>query len=160
MKRNLSLLVLVVMLLYLALAACAGGGAPRGDWEVRISGAVSNPMTLTYNDLAKREMVTLENVLMRRSQGEDRTNTWEGPALAAILEEAGMSANATGLVCSAADGYAMEMTMDDLKGGIIALKVDGEWLATEDPSDPLRIVLPDKPANFWVRQLIEINVVE
>lgn len=160
MKRTVSLFLLVAVLLLPVLAACAGGGAPRVDWEVRITGAVSNPMTLTYNDLAKREMVTLENVLMRRSQGEDRTNTWEGPSLAAILEEAGMSANATGLVCPAADGYAMEMTMDDLKDGIIALKVDGEWIAATDPSDPLRIVLPDKPANFWVRQLIEINVVE
>lgn len=159
MKRNLSLLVLVAMLLSLALAAC-GGGAPSVDWEVKVSGAVSNPMTLSYDDLAKRDMVTLKDVLMRKSQGEDQTNSWEGPALAPILEEAGISANAAGLVCTAADGYAREMTMEDLKDGIIALKMDGAWIAAEDASNPLRIVLPDKPANFWISQLTEISVVE
>lgn len=159
MKRHVSLLVLVTVLLSLALAAC-GGAAPKVDWDVTITGAVSSPMTLSYADLAKRDMVKLENVLMRKSQGEDQTNTWEGPALAAILEEAGMSANATGLVYTAADGYAREMTMEDLKDGIIALKMDGEWIAAEDASNPLRIVLPDKPANFWISQLAEISVVE
>ena len=159
MKRNVSLLVLAAVLLSLALAAC-GGGAPKVDWEVKISGAVSNPMTMAYGDLAKRDMVTLKDVLMRKSQGEDQTNTWEGPALAALLQETGMSANAKGLVCTAADGYAREMTMEDLKDGIIALKVDGEWIAAADSSNPLRIVLPDKPANFWISQLAEISVVE
>jgi len=50
--------------------------------------------------------------------------------------------------------------MEDLKDGIIALKMDGEWVAAEDASNPLRIVLPDKPANFWISQLVEISVVE
>ena len=160
MRRTLSTLVLVTALLCLALTACAGSGAPQVDWEVKITGAVSNPMAITYSDLTKREMVTLKDVLMRKSQGEDQINTWEGPALAAILEEAGISANATGLVCIAADGYAREMTMEDLKDGIIALKMDGEWIAAAEPSNPLRIVLPDKPANFWISQLTEISVVE
>lgn len=159
MKRHVSLLVLVVILFTVVLSAC-GSGAPKVDWEIKISGAVSKPMTLSYADLAKRDMVTLKDVLMRKSQGEDQTNTWEGPALAAILEEAGISANAAGLVCTANDGYAREMTMEDLKDGIIALKMDGEWIAAEDASNPLRIVLPDKPANFWISQLAEINVVE
>jgi DMSO/TMAO reductase YedYZ molybdopterin-dependent catalytic subunit len=159
MKRHVSLLVFIAVLLSLALAAC-GSGAPKVDWEVKVTGAVSSPLTLSYADLAKRDMVTLEDVLMRKSQGEDQTNSWEGPALAPILEEAGMSANAAGLVCTATDGYAREMTMEDLKDGIIALKMDGEWVAAEDASNPLRIVLPDKPANFWISQLVEISVTE
>jgi len=159
MKRNVSLLILVAALLALALTAC-GNGAPKVDWQVKISGAVSNPMTLSYADIAKRDMVTLVDVLMRKSQGEDTTNDWEGPDLMAVLNEAGMSANATGIVCTAADGYAREMTMADLDNGIIALKMDGAWVAAEDPTNPLRIVLPDKPANFWISQLVEISVTE
>jgi DMSO/TMAO reductase YedYZ molybdopterin-dependent catalytic subunit len=151
--------VLAIVLLGVALAAC-GGNAPKVDWSIEINGAVSQPLTLTYAELAKREQVTLENVLMRRSQGEDTTNTWVGPDLAAILQEAGISDGATGITAFAADGYAMSMTMEDIKGAIIALQVDGEWIAEDEDHGPIRIVAPEKPANHWLFQLTTITVEE
>ena len=158
MKRHVFLLVAFVTMATLVISAC-GGGAPKVDWEVRITGAVSNPLTLTYKDLAKRDAATLKDVLMRRSQGEDTVNTWEGPPLSPILEEAGLSGKATGVLCTAADGYAREMALPDLQDAIVALKVDGEWIAT-DEKGPIRLVVPNKPANHWLFQLVEIQVVE
>ena len=158
MKRNLVLLTLSAALLLLSLSAC-GSGAPRVDWELRVTGAVSDPLTLSYQDLARRDMVTLEDVVMSRSQGEDTINTWEGPAVAPILEEAGISASATAVLCTASDGYAREMTRADLEEAIIAVKMDGEWIASGD-NGPIRIVVPNKPGNFWLYELVEMEVVE
>ena len=84
-------------------------------------------MTLSYKELTQREQVDLSEIMMLKSQGEDEVTSWSGPSLAPILEEAGASANAVTLVCTAADGYAKEIPMSDLENSIIALKRDGEW---------------------------------
>ncbi len=154
-----SLLMILIVALIVGLSAC-GGGAPSVDWTLKVTGAVSKPLTLSYRDLVAREQVTLEDVLMRKSQGEDTVNSWEGPSVAAILEEAGASASAKALVCTAADGYAMEIAMANLDNAIIALKRDGEWSASDEKSGPIRIVVPDLPANSWLFQLVEMQVVE
>ncbi|NLD71399.1 MAG: molybdopterin-dependent oxidoreductase [Chloroflexi bacterium] len=157
MSIRKSLLPLFVALLVVTLGAC-GGNAPSIDWTVNVTGAVSNPLEISYHDLVGREQVTLEDVLMRRSQGEDSTNSWEGPAVGAILEEAGASASATAIVCMADDGYAMEIPLGELGDAIIALKRDGEWIGEE--GGVIRIVVPSLPANSWISQLTDIQVVE
>ncbi len=159
MRRTLSLLLLLCVVLSLALMACSGSGAPKVEWELKISGAVSNPMTMSYQDLAKKDQVALNDVLMRRSQGEDINTSWEGPALETILKEAGVSANAKTITFVAADGYAKEMNLADLNQAIIALKGDGKWIAGEE-NGPLRLVVPDQPANAWIYQITEIQVAE
>jgi hypothetical protein len=160
MRRTLSLLILLSLILSLALIACSGGtGAPKVEWEIKISGAVSKPGTITYQDLAKKKQVELKEVLMRRSQGEDTTTNWEGPALDDILQEAGISANAKSILFVASDGYAKEMNIADLSQAIIALKGEGKWLAG-DEKGPLRLVIPDQPANSWISQITEIQVTE
>jgi DMSO/TMAO reductase YedYZ molybdopterin-dependent catalytic subunit len=166
MRKRLILLALFAIVLSFALSACgaAGGGgassAPKVDWKVSITGAVSKPLALTYADLAKRPQVTLKDVVMRRSQGEETKNTWSGPSLEAILKDAGISAKATGITCIAKDSYAMKMTMDDIKNAIIALKQDDKFIDTDAKSGPVRMLAPDKTANFWVGQLVEIKVTE
>lgn len=160
MRTRYTSLAILLVALAIGLAACSGGGAPKVDWNLDISGAVTKPLTLSYADLARREQVTIENVLMRRSQGEDTTNTWEGPSLAAILEEAGASASARATTCTAADGYAIEIPIADLQDAIVALKQDGAWSADDEKSGPIRIVVPDLPANSWIYQLVKIEVVE
>jgi len=159
MKRTQSLLLITILVVVLALVAC-GSGAPNVDWNLDISGAVSNPITLTYADLVKRDQLFLDDVVMRKSQGEDTVNDWEGPALDAILAEAGASEGFVSIVCTASDGYAKEIAAADLAEGIIALKQDGEWIATSDPDSPIRIVIPGLPANSWLFGLAEIQVVE
>jgi DMSO/TMAO reductase YedYZ molybdopterin-dependent catalytic subunit len=158
MKRHLVPLVLIAILFSLVLTSC-GSSAPKVDWELSITGAVSKPLTLSYKDLTKRDQVTLEQILMQKSHGEDQINTWEGPALASILEEAGASANAVSLICTASDSYAKEIPMADLDDSIIALKMDGKWIAGEGKG-PIRLVVPSKPSDRWLFQLTSIEVIE
>ncbi len=163
MKKGFALLILLFVVLATVACGSAGGGgaanAPKVDWTLSITGAVSKPLTLSYADLAKRPQTTLKDVTMTRSQGEATKNAWTGPALADLFKEAGISANAKGITCLAKDGYAMEMTMDDVKNAIIAMKQDDQWINAGDKG-PIRLVAPDKTANFWVAQLQEIKVSE
>jgi DMSO/TMAO reductase YedYZ molybdopterin-dependent catalytic subunit len=157
--RWMSLLILSALLV--GLVGC-GSGAPKVDWEIKIIGAVDQPLTVSYTDLVNRPQVKLEDILMQRSQGEDTIDTWEGPALWPILEEASISPNATAITVTAADGYAVQIALSDMpkERTIIALKYNDEWSAEDKEHGPLRIVVDGLPANNWIFQLIEIKVEE
>jgi DMSO/TMAO reductase YedYZ molybdopterin-dependent catalytic subunit len=153
MRTKTTLLSLIVV------ALIAGGcGAPKVDWELAISGAVDTPLTLNFADLVKMPQTDLNDILMQRSRGEDTTESWSGVALTEIFEQAGAGTPAS-VTAIAADGYAIEISADELQDGIVALKQNGEWIQKSDPEHgPIRIVTPNTPANRWVFQLVEIQV--
>lgn len=154
--KKWTLLGLAAVLL-LSLTAC-GPGIPKVDWELKISGDVQTPLTFTYNDLASREHVDLTEILMAKSVGEDEVTSWSGVALSSLLSETGAADFAT-ITAIAMDGYAIEISADELENAIIALKESGEWIAEVSPDKgPIRLVTPDTPANRWVFQVIEIQV--
>lgn len=156
-NRSLCGIVLVAILLAAALAGC-GGGAPKVDWQVKITGAVDTPLTVSYAELTKMPQTDLTDVLMQKSTGEDEVHSFSGVPLAALFEKAGAS-DVNLITAVAADGYAIEISKDELKDGIIALKADGEWIAEVDKDHgPLRLVFPHTPANRWVFQIQEIQV--
>jgi DMSO/TMAO reductase YedYZ molybdopterin-dependent catalytic subunit len=153
--RRKSLFV-VVLLLAVALAGC--GGAPKVDWTLGVSGAVSNPLTLNYADLADMPQMDLSDILMEKSLGEDTTGDWSGVALSELLNQAG-AAEYVSITAVAGDGYAIEISKDELQDAIVALKENGKWIAEEDPDHgPIRLVCPYTPANRWVFQLMELQI--
>ncbi len=157
MKRGNWMLVLIGLVLVLILAGC-GNGAPDVDWELSITGDVSQPVTYSFADLAGMEQVDLKEILMEKSTGEDEVTSWSGVPLAILLEEAGAGDFAT-LTVLAADGYAIEVPAGEIGDAIIALKDSGEWIAEVTPDKgPIRLVTPDTPANRWVFQVTEIQV--
>jgi methionine sulfoxide reductase catalytic subunit len=158
MRRRMLAALLVGLTLALALTSCSSG--ENVDWELKVLGAVSNPLTFSYDDLAGRAQTTLDDVLMDRSEGEDDTGTWEGVALSELLDEAGATDAASSVVFRAADGYEREVDLAEVNDAIVALKENGESLAGDEKSGPIRIVVPGLPASRWVGQLIEIEAVE
>ena len=67
LKRTNKLLWALIIVIPMLLAGC--GGAPKVEWELSISGDVSNPVTYTFAELAKMEMVDLDDILMEKSRG-------------------------------------------------------------------------------------------
>lgn len=150
-------LVTLALLLALVLAGC-GGAAPKVDWTLGVSGAVSTPLTLSYADLAGMPQVDLQEILMERSLGEDTVGDWSGVPLTAILDDAG-AAEYVSITAVAGDGYAIEISRDELQDAIVALKENDEWIAESDVDHgPIRLVCPHTPANRWVFQLKELQV--
>ena len=147
-----------VLLLGLVLAGC-GSGAPKADWELSIAGSVSNPLSISYSDLVKMEQVDLKDILMEKSTGDDVITSWSGVPVASLFEEAGAPADWSTVTAVAADGYAIEISRDEMQDAIIALKEGENWIATADPDHgPIRLVCPHSPANRWVFQLKEIQI--
>jgi len=149
--------VVFVLLMLVSLVGC-GSSAPEVDWTLKVSGGVSSPLSMAFADLAKMPQTDLKDVLMEKSRGEDTTGSWSGVLLTDLLTKAGAGEYAT-ITAIAGDGYAIEVSKDELENAIVALKENGEWIATGDPDHgPIRLVTPKTPANRWVFQLQEIQV--
>jgi DMSO/TMAO reductase YedYZ molybdopterin-dependent catalytic subunit len=154
--RNKAVLT-AALLLILGLVGC-GGAAPDVDWTLGVSGAVSEPLTLSYAELADMPQTELNEILMEKSLGEDTTGDWSGVALTELLDKAG-AGEYVSITAVAGDGYAIEISRDELQDAIVALKENGEWIADADPDHgPIRLVTPHTPANRWVFQLMELQV--
>ena len=148
---------ILFLIIPLVLAAC--GGTPNVDWELSVSGDVSNPITITYDELAEMEQVNLDDILMEKSRGEDEVRSFSGVPLNTILEMAGAPEDYSTITVKAADGYAIEISKDEMVDGIVAMKQAGEWITDADPdAGPIRLVFPMTPANRWVFQVTEIVV--
>ena len=155
---GLSLLV-ALLLVAAACGGTAGPQAPEVEWTLNVEGEAGNPLALSYADLAAMEQASLDQVLMQKSRGEDTVNDWEGVPLSAILEQAEAVSAASGITAMAADGYAIMIPTADLEDAIVALRMDGDWIATADPGQgPIRLVVPNKPSNHWIFQLSTIVV--
>jgi DMSO/TMAO reductase YedYZ molybdopterin-dependent catalytic subunit len=156
LKRTKKYLWMMIVILPMLLSAC--GGAPKVDWTLSIDGAVSNPVSFTYAELAKMDMVDLNDVLMEKSRGEDEVRSFSGVPLDKLLEDAGAGDFST-ITATAADGYAIELSKDELVDGIVALKQGDDWIVNADPdAGPIRLVFPTTPANRWVFQVTELTV--
>jgi DMSO/TMAO reductase YedYZ molybdopterin-dependent catalytic subunit len=146
-----------LLLLAVVLAGC-GGGAPEVDWTLGVGGAVSNPLAVGYAELAEMPQTELKDILMEKSLGEDTNGSWSGVALTELLARAG-AGEFVSITAVAGDGYAIEISKDELQDAIVALKENGEWIAEADPDHgPIRLVTPLTPANRWVFQLQEIQI--
>ncbi len=158
MTRNTYRIValLAAALLFGVLTACGGGS--NVDWDLTISGAVDSPTTLSYKKLTQMEQTELSDILMEKSEGEDLTTSWSGVPVDALFAEAGASGYSS-VTAIAGDGYAIDITSDEMQSAIVALKRDGEWITEVEPDKgPIRLVCPETPANRWVFQLQELQV--
>ncbi len=151
-------LLALCLLAGVVLLAAACNSAPKVEWTLSIEGAVSTPLALSYADLAGMPQIDLTDILMQKSLGEDETASWGGVSLDAILSQAGVGEFTT-ITATAADGYAIEITRDELQNAIVALQKDGTWITKAEPDKgPIRLVCPETPANRWVFQVQTLTV--
>ncbi|MDX9955637.1 MAG: molybdopterin-dependent oxidoreductase [Anaerolineae bacterium] len=152
--RNVWITLILVGILTLALTAC---GAPKVEWTLEVSGG-STPLALSYAELTKMEQLDLGDVLMQKSLGEDEVDSWSGVPIAEIFKQAGVESYSS-VTATAGDGYAIEITADEMEGAIVALKKNGDWITkAEADKGPIRLVCPETPANRWVFQLQKLQV--
>ncbi len=155
-KQKTAFLTIIFCLVFLV--GC-GPKIPDVDWTLKISGNVATPLELSYKDLAKMNQIDLKDILMEKSTGEDEVTSWSGVPLDDVLLKAGAPTDYVSLTVFASDGYSIEISKEELKGAIIALKDANGWIA-EVAADkgPIRLVTPETPANRWVYSITEIQV--
>jgi DMSO/TMAO reductase YedYZ molybdopterin-dependent catalytic subunit len=136
---------------------------------LHVSGAVSQPLALSLEDLASMPRTKLT------AKEHGQTATYEGVALTEILQKAGAplgkllrgKAMASYVLVTAHDGYRVVFALPELdpdftdasKQIILADTADGKPLP--EKQGPVRIVVPqEKKGARWIRMVETIEVVE
>lgn len=136
--------------------------------ELKISGAITTPLTLTATDLKKMPRKTLSVV----NPHNKKTEVYEGVLLEELLRRAGApqheqlrgSHMAQYVLAEAEDGYKVVFSLAELDSGILESEVivadtmDGAALGPKE--GPFKIVAPrEKRPARWVRMLKSITVI-
>ena len=124
---------------------------PRVDartWSLTVDGMVDRPLTLTYDDLQKREIIEHDCTLMCVSNeiGGDLIGNarWLGVRLADVLKEAGVQAGADQVFATSVDGFTAGFPLSlalDGREALIAIGMNGEPLPFRH-GFPARLVVP------------------
>jgi DMSO/TMAO reductase YedYZ molybdopterin-dependent catalytic subunit len=128
-------------------------------YRLTVTGKVDQPLSLSYEEIkameAKRAFVTLDCPGFFTDQGN-----WTGVPIAAVLDLAGVQAEAEQLHFVAADGnYTANLKIDDAlgEGMLIAYAFEDKPLPKVH-GYPLRVVAKDQQGNRWVKWLGRIEV--
>ncbi|MFH1446044.1 MAG: molybdopterin-dependent oxidoreductase, partial [Chloroflexota bacterium] len=132
-------LILIVGIMLTSLFGCSN--IPKIDWELKITGAVQIPMTYSFTELTEMPQIDLDDIYMSKTYSKDETRSFAGIPLAYLLEQAGASPDMVSITAVAADGYAIEISLQEMQDGIVALKDGGKWIQDKEPeSGPIRLV--------------------
>jgi hypothetical protein len=158
MKKRLLLCTLISLLLSAALARCQ---------QLAIQTEGGKQTVLTRSDIESLPHVKIT------THGSEAPTTFEGVALRAVLEKAGVEFGhsmrgkrlASCLLVEGADGYRAVIALPELdpdftdKEVVLAYLQDGKPL--DDKAGPYRIVIPEeKRMARWVRQVTKLKIVD
>ncbi|MQA60806.1 MAG: molybdopterin-dependent oxidoreductase [Actinophytocola sp.] len=119
------------------------------EWELRLHGMVSRPLTLTFDQLRARPLVerTLTLACVSNPVGGDLISTanFIGVDLAELLDDAGVAPGAEQLFSTSHDGFTAGTLIDVVRererGAMLAIGMNGEPLPVEH-GFPVRMVVP------------------
>lgn len=127
-------------------------------WQLEVTGTVSNPLTLTYDELRCMPKIELRCTLVCPGFFQDDA-TWAGVPLDHILELAGAPAQIKGVKLYSADHYGTYISQQQLMTGnnFLAYEWEGEPVPVLH-GFPVRMVFPALDGNKWVKWLVKIEV--
>jgi len=120
---------------------------------------VDNPMNYTYNDVVNNFNPTLQVAKLICVEGWSVTILWQGVPISDLLQQAGVSPNATTLIFFASDGYSTSLPLDYVTENniMIAYKMNNVTL-TPQTGWPFFLVAQNQYGYKWIEWLTEINV--
>ena len=134
-----------------------------GDWTLSLTGAVETERTLSYDDLTAmaptHQFVTLRCVGDELNGDLMDTALWTGVPFDVLLDEAGVTPDATYVTLRAADGYYEAFPLAALRDGLLAYGMNGRLLPRSH-GHPARALVPGHWGEINVKWLTEIEVGE
>jgi hypothetical protein len=125
-------------------------------WNLRVTGAVSNPLVLTYADVLARSASELVATLDCTGGWYSR-QAWQGLYLVELLEQAGVRQEAIGILLKGVLDYSAPFTLAQAEEILLATHVGG--MVLDHPHGyPLRAVVPSRRGWHWVKWMTEIEV--
>ncbi len=130
------------------------------QYRLEIEGLVEIPLSLTYEEILAYPAVTEVVLLICPGFFADNAE-WTGVPVTALLEKAGITPEAKGVVFQdIAGSYRKELLLEDIMGNdsiFLAYSVDGQTLPAEH-GYPLRLVAKGKYGSYWVKWVESIEV--
>lgn len=121
--------------------------AEQAAGGITIQGLVATTLSLTQDDLRAMEVVEL--TLEHPKNGAQK---YEGVRLNALLDEAGVKPEAGRLILTAADGYAVEVPLEEVRACTDCL------VAFTDEPDTLQLAMPGMSSSAWVKGIATVDV--
>ncbi len=130
-------------------------------WTINVSGAVSNSLVLTGQNITNFETKTVQAAFAPGGEPQ-RTSSWTGTSLWSVLQASGISSSASKVTVTAIDGYSREYTVAQVKdlGVLIGYQENGAYLKPAN-GQPYRLIVPTedfKWGQYWVRWVSAITV--
>lgn len=130
----------------------------EGNETLKLTGLEQGEVTIAVDDIKGKEPkeMTIESI---RSSGDIKKNSVKGVLLQDILNDYdSREENFNAIQLVAGDGYSMVVPMEILEKRdiILVYEVDGQPL--DDKAQPLMTAIPDERSMYWVKNLVEINL--
>ena len=137
----------------------------KAAWRLRVEGAVDNPRTYNFEEIASMPSVTQEMTLQCISNavggGLISNAVWRGIRLRTLIEEAGPRSGAVDVILHAADGYThdveFEKIMEDTT--LLAYEMNGEPLPQRH-GYPARVLVPGYYGEGSVKWVTSVEIFE
>jgi len=126
-------------------------------WTLRVTGAVSNPFSLTYTEMLALSTSEVTATL-DCTGGWYTVQTWRGLRLTELLTRAQMPPEALGIVLRGVLEYTAPFTLEQAQEILLATHV-GEDVLNHSHGFPLRAVVPSRRGWHWVKWLTEIEII-
>ena len=123
-----------------ALPIHPGEGPDPAAWRLRVDGLVGTPLDLGPADLAELPQQLMVDDFSCLEGWTVPGLRWRGVAVADLLDRAGAAPEAAWVQISA-DDFSLPLPLEEARGALIALEVNGEPLPAEH-GGPARLVVP------------------
>jgi len=131
-------------------------------WQLRVTGAVDRPVTLSYDDLLAMDLEhryeTLRCVSDPLNGEKMDTAVWTGVPVHRVLEQADVPDECC-VMLRAADDYYEEFPLSALREGFLAVGMNGQVLPRAH-GYPVRALVPGHWGEINVKWLTEIEVLD
>jgi DMSO/TMAO reductase YedYZ molybdopterin-dependent catalytic subunit len=129
------------------------------NYQLKISGLVANPMSLTYDQVIGQNQNYKKVVALDCVEGWSVTILWEGVLLKDLLAEAGIDPAATVVIFHAYDGYTTSFPVSYIMDNdiMIAFKMNDVTIPPER-GYPFQLVAESKWGYKWIKWITEIEL--
>ncbi len=158
--RKSFLAVTVLLILMMVLAGCSSPEPTEEAEKIVIRQVGMDDQEITVEQLKEYEAVE-EDVESVNSSGEVTPYSVKGALLSDVLADMEIvQGELDAIRLIAGDGYSIEVNNEVLMSRdiILAYEIDGEPLLED--TRPIRIIIPEERAMYWVRNLVTIEIVQ
>ncbi|MGD0644214.1 MAG: molybdopterin-dependent oxidoreductase [Candidatus Bathyarchaeia archaeon] len=131
----------------------------QATYRLTVTGLVNKTMEYTYNEVVNNHQQYQKVVTLTCVEGWSATILWEGILVNDLLQEAGVSPQATTIIFHASDGYSTALPLDYIVQNniMIAYKMNNVTL-TPQIGWPFMLVAQNQYGYKWIKWITEIEV--